>query len=245
MNPIQYMMQPPPPPDSYSQQTQDPIDQKLQQQLQQLQIQDPLNQYLQQQLPIQDPQIQQQQHPTEETPVPPVMIKTTNTFDYIFKPSTLLAILWFFLLYILCFVLLRNAQASRYTFSKTVDLVVCFLIFIALFFVFFFVTPEQRLSILKAASRAFFDMLNEPITIVPILFAMVVFYLCVFFLNLQSNSKLERSIFMVSVESILWILLVLMIIIDFFKIVLHIDAVFNVKEMVEGLDMMSFLPPIN
>jgi hypothetical protein len=49
---------------------------------------------------------------------------------------------------------------------------------------------------------------------------------------------------MVSIESILWLLLVLMIIIDFFKLVLRIDAVFHVKEMMEGLDMMSFLPPI-
>jgi hypothetical protein len=167
-----------------------------------------------------------------------------STFEYIFKPSTLFAILWFFLLYLLCFILLRNAQEAKYTFSKTVDLVVCCLMFLILFFSYFFVTPEERLAILKATSRAFFKMLDEPISIVPILFAMIVFYLCVFFLNMQSNNS-DRSIFVVSVESILWILLVLMIIIDFFKLVLHIDAMFYVKEMMgglEGLDMMSFLP---
>jgi len=193
-----------------------------------------------QQQPQQPQQPQQQQQ--NETLQTPVMIKTMDTFDYIFKPSTLFAILWFFLLYILCFVLLRNAQEAKYTFPKTVDLVVCFLIFLVLFFAFFFVTPEERLTILKAFSRAFFNMLNEPISIVPILFALVVFYLCVFFLNLSKNS--DQSIFMVSIESILWLLLVLMIIIDFFKLVLRIDAVFHVKEMMEGLDMMSFLPPI-
>jgi len=198
----------------------------------------------------QQPEQQQTQQPEQQqTQQPeyiqtPMIIKTMSTFEYIFKPSTLFAILWFFLLYLLCFILLRNAQEAKYTFSKTVDLVVCCLTFLVLFFAYFFVTPEERLAILKATSRAFFKMLDEPISIVPILFAMIVFYLCIFFLNMQSNNS-DRSIFVVSVESILWILLVLMIIIDFFKLVLHIDAMFYVKEMMgglEGLDMMSFLP---
>ena len=216
MNPIQYMMPPPPP------QEQQPEEQQTQQPEQQ----------------------QQQQTQQPEYIQTPMIIKTMGTFDYIFKPSTLFSILWFFLLYLLCFILLRNAQEAKYTFSKTVDLVVCCLMFLILFFSYFFVTPEERLAILKAASRAFFKMLDEPISIVPILFAMIVFYLCIFFLNMQSKNS-DRSIFVVSVESILWILLVLMIIIDFFKLVLHIDAMFYVKEMMgglEGLDMMSFLP---
>jgi hypothetical protein len=161
-----------------------------------------------------------------------------DTFDYIFKPSTLFAILWFFLLYMLCFILLRNASAVNFTFSRTVDFVVCFISFIVLFFVFFFVSPENRLALLKGFSRAFFNMLNEPMSIVPILFAMVVFYLCVFFLNLQQQSKqsaADRSLFIVSIESILWILLVIMIIIDFFKLVLRIDAIVQIKEMMSGI----------
>ena len=166
-----------------------------------------------------------------------------NTIDFVFQPSNLITILMFFILYLLCFLLLKNANDANYTFSRTVDVVVFFMIFAVFLFSYFFIPSEEKYSILKAISREFFRMLDDPFSIIPVFFSLFVFYLFIFFFNIQSMDS-DNSIVIVSTETILLVLLVLMIIVDFFKLVLHVDAIYQVKEMfMEGnRNLFSFIP---
>lgn len=164
------------------------------------------------------------------SPITPVIIKSMNTIDFVFQPSNLITILLFFILYLLCFLLLKNANDANYTFSRTVDVVVFFMIFAVLLFFYFFISSEEKYSILKAIALEFFRMLDNPFSVIPVFFSLFVFYLFIFFFNIQSMDS-ENSIVIVSTETILLILLVLMIIVNFFKLVMHIDAIYQVKEM--------------
>jgi hypothetical protein len=150
-------------------------------------------------------------------------METLLNLNFILQPFNVLMVIWFFILYFLLFILLKNANGFNKTFSNLLDFTAIFLVFILCFFLFFFIHDDQKMSFFNKTINLFLSFLNDSISIIPVTFLLILFYLFINYFNVPAVF-IEKSLFITTIESILWILFTVLIVVNFFKFVLYIET---------------------
>jgi hypothetical protein len=132
-------------------------------------------------------------------------------------------------MYFLLFTILKNSQTEMKNKGIILDSIVFFVLFVTLFFAYFYVSDEMKTTLFVRARDNFFAFLNNPFSIVPVLIFFPIFYLCQPLFGL-TNSSSGNSYVIVGTEWILWTLLAVVVMVNFFKFVLLIDVVFFFKQ---------------
>jgi hypothetical protein len=125
-------------------------------------------------------------------------------------------------MYFMLFVVINqyhNGPPSPENLKSLIDFVFLFAVFLLAFLLYFFIPDDQKYSAYKTAANATVGFVNQPLSIVPVGLSLGVFYLFTYFFNLP-----KKSIFIGVLETGLWVLLTLLIMVNFFKLVLAIDV---------------------
>jgi hypothetical protein len=181
----------------------------------------------------------------------------TNISSAIFNKTNLIFILWFLGIYIIAYLLIgiiftkSNAPSSFQLYiSRSIDIIVLFFLLFFLFSVYYYNTEVQREFIFQHFLTMIYNFLDDPISIVSTLFFIIIFYaiISIFHIPMSSDSK---SVTISLIESIAWILFVILCFIDFFKYILGISFidllsnVININYLPSGSSLITAIIPIN
>lgn len=163
------------------------------------------------------------------------MINITNA---IFNKTNLVFILWFLAIYIISYCLLRliftkSTESSNFQLkmSRGIDFIVLICIFLFVFSLYFFNTENRRENILQNTLNSFNLFVNKPDSIISIVFFLIFFYVIIYLFNIPMINGSKP--FTVSIiETIAWIVFVIICFVDFFKYVMNVDLMELISELI-------------
>jgi len=166
-----------------------------------------------------------------------------NLGGAIFNKQNLIFVLWFLAVYMISYYLLgvifaKSDSASGFQsgLSRSIDFIVLIILFIILFFGYFNNTEDVREQTVQAWITKTYNYVNDPISIVSVLFFMILLYLIIYLFRIPSGT--DKPITISLIETITWILFVIIVFINFFKYVLRI----NFLDLVSDVTNLSSLP---
>lgn len=157
----------------------------------------------------------------------------TEAFYHIFNKNTFVSILWFLGIYFVAYFGLgyffnKGGETSSFELrlSRILDIFFLFILLLILFSFYYSNNTHQQLNIVTSLFNSISGYINEPISFITTAFALVIFYICTYLFRVPMT-KDTKPIFVSICENILWILLVIIIFVDFFKYVVGIT--FNIN----------------
>ena len=154
-------------------------------------------------------------------------------FYNIFNKSNIIILFWFLSIYYILFSIFKiSNQTENISMSKFFDIVVFCIVVLYSLIIYLCIPSQNQETILENIGIAYLNYLNDPYSIFSLSLFIFVFYLILFFFSipLQNDKSLVISI----VESVAWITVALLIIIDFFKYLLGIPILDDVKNWISS-----------
>jgi len=159
----------------------------------------------------------------------------TNTYEglffYIFNKSNIILFLWFLAIYFIAYYILgfyfnRNEDITNYQlrFSRTIDIIALLCFLVILISIYTSYTEDQKEKSFQDTVTKTKDFINEPISILYVILFMIAFYFIIYLFRLPMDSQ-TKPIVLSIIETISWILLIIIIISDFLKYVLTISFI--------------------
>jgi len=158
-----------------------------------------------------------------------------SLFYKIFNKSNIILIIWFLAIYFIVYFILgffMNAGSDTSNFqlrlSNTLDLLILGILLIFLISYYYSSTDEQKSNLLTDMYKKFTDYVDDPNSIFSTGLFIFVFYVVVYLFRFPMTAE-TKPIFISIVETIVWVLLVIICFVDFFKYVLGIDVMNSFK----------------
>jgi hypothetical protein len=152
-----------------------------------------------------------------------IITSSPNSWDIltnIFNSSSVIILLWFLAIIIiayLCITFFIGSNVNSFRFSRLIDIILFSVLFI------YILTISLRQNNPNYYSE-FLEFINEPYSIFAILFFILAFYLTIYIISLPMSPEV-KPYSIGFIENIAWLLFLILLIFDFFKIVLNVHLV--------------------
>ena len=154
---------------------------------------------------------------------------TKGVFYEIFNKSNIILLLWFLAVYFIAYFILgflfnKNEDTGNYQLrlSRTIDIISLFCLLVIVISTYASYTDEQKEHIVSSTFSSTSNFINDPMSIFSTLFFIIIFYVVVYLFRLPMDHE-TKPIILSLIESIIWILFVLILFNDFFKYILGIS----------------------
>jgi hypothetical protein len=173
-----------------------------------------------------------------------------NITNAIFNKTNLIFILWFLAIYIISYCLLRliftksnDTSNFQLKMSRGIDFIVLIFLFLFISALYFFNPESKREIIFEDTLISFNRFIDNPVSIVSMIFFLILFYGVVYLFNIPMTN--DSKPFTVSIiETIAWIIFVIICFVDFFKYVMNVDLIDLVRDVVNINNLPSTYPII-
>jgi hypothetical protein len=150
-------------------------------------------------------------------------------FYAIFNKSNIIFVVWFLAIYFIAYFVLgflfnKNEDVSNHQLrlSRTIDIISLFFLLIVIITTYTSYTQNQKEHILETTIHNTEKFINEPISIFSMSFFLLCFYVIVYLFRIPMDRE-TKPIVLSIIETVAWILFVIIIFTDFFKYVLGIS----------------------
>jgi Extracellular link domain len=150
-------------------------------------------------------------------------------FYSIFNKSNIILVVWFLAIYFIAYFVLgfflnkgEDVSNHQLRLSRTIDIISLFLLLVIIISTYGSYTSKQKESILQNTATGTKNFIDDPMSIFSTILFLVAFYIIVYLFRIPMDRE-TKPIVLSIVESIAWILLVIIGITDFFKYVLGIS----------------------
>jgi hypothetical protein len=154
----------------------------------------------------------------------------------IFSKSNIILIIWFLAIYFIVYFLLgffikSDNQSSNYNarLSNVLDILILSIILFFLISYYYTSTDDQKGNLLKNTYTTITDYVDTPSSIFSTSLFIFLFYITVYLFRFPMTSD-TKPIFISIIESIAWILFVIICFVDFFKYILGISLIDMLNE---------------
>jgi len=148
----------------------------------------------------------------------------------IFTTSNFILLLWFLGIYIIAyfilgFLLKRNDYTNnQYGMSRTIDIIILGAVILFSITSFYSMNDEQKEHIFGNSLNKLNQFLNEPSSILTVSSFILIFYVTIYLFRFPMSAD-TKPISIALIESVAWILFIMIAIVDFFKYVLYIPLI--------------------
>lgn len=152
-------------------------------------------------------------------------IKTT--FDTVFNKSNIVLVIWFLAIYFVSYFILGfffksgtsggNFQSNL---SKTLDFIILAFLLIFIVSSYYYLPEEKKENVISDTGKSAIQYVNQPSALFSTLGFIFLFYVVIYLFRIPMESG-SKSIFISFVESGAWITLLIIVIIQFFKMILN------------------------
>jgi hypothetical protein len=157
-------------------------------------------------------------------------IEFKTMFNTIFNKTNLVLFLWFLAIYVISYFLISMFSSStnggttqfQLRFSRMIDFVFLFFFFFVVIITFFSTSFDAKEKILEEGVEDGIDFVDDPMSFFTLLFIILGVYLLIFVLQIPMGED-TKPVFISFVETFLWLLMLIIIFVDFFKYVLGIN----------------------
>lgn len=157
----------------------------------------------------------------------------TEAFYYIFNKSTFILILWFLGIYFVAYFGLgyffnKGGETSSFELrlSRILDIFFLFILLLFLLSFYYSNSGDQQQTLVSSIFTSIGNYIYAPLSIITTTLILIIFYICVYLFRVPMTAE-TKPIFISIFENILWVLLVIIIFVDFFKYVVGITFNFN------------------
>jgi hypothetical protein len=175
----------------------------------------------------------------------------TNITNIIFNKTNLIFLVWFLAIYIISYCLLRiifNKSTTVSNFqlkmSRGIDFIVLICFFLFFCALYFFNTEYNREIIFQNTFNSLNNFINNPVSIVSITFFLCFFYIIIYLFNIPRENG-SKPFTISIIETIAWILFVIICFVDFFKYVMGVYLIDLVVDILNINNLPSSYPKIS
>ena len=153
--------------------------------------------------------------------------ETATIFKSIFSASNFILIIWFLGIYFIAYFILgfffksSSPSSNETSMARTIDILMFSCLIIVIITSYYSMTDYQKDNFLNASLTKLVDFVNEPFSIVSVISFIIVFYVIIYLFRFPMTEG-SKSIAITIIESIAWILFIIIAIVDFFKYFLKI-----------------------
>ena len=153
----------------------------------------------------------------------------TSIVSTIFTKSNFILIAWFLGIYFIAYFILGyffpgSTTNNKSLLSKTIDILIvtCFLIIVIT--TFYSMSDSQKDKFLPNFLSGFKDFVNNPNSLLSVFSFILVFYLIIYLFRLPMTAE-EKSMGISFIETITWVLFIILMVVNFFKYLLKIPII--------------------
>jgi len=153
--------------------------------------------------------------------------ETNTILKSIFNTSNFILVIWFLAIYFIAYFILgfffrsNDTMNNEKTLSRTIDILVFACLIIIIITSYYSMSNYQKDHFLNITLTKLQEFVDDPFSIISIVFFLVVFYIIVYLFRFPMSEG-SKSFTVTIVETILWILFIIIAIVDFFKYFLKI-----------------------
>jgi len=153
--------------------------------------------------------------------------ETATIFKSIFSASNFILIIWFLGIYFIAYFILgfffksSSPSSNEASMARTIDILMFSCLIIVIITSYYSMTDYQKDNFLNTTLTKLVDFVNEPFSIVSVISFIIVFYVIIYLFRFPMTEG-SKSIAITIIESIAWILFIIIAIVDFFKYFLKI-----------------------
>ena len=153
--------------------------------------------------------------------------ETATIFKSIFSASNFILIIWFLGIYFIAYFILgfffksSSPSSNEASMARTIDILMFSCLIIVIITSYYSMTDYQKDNFLNATLTKLVEFVNEPFSIVSVISFIIVFYIIIYLFRFPMTEG-SKSIAITIIESIAWILFIIIAIVDFFKYFLKI-----------------------
>jgi len=159
-------------------------------------------------------------------------------FSTLFNKSNFVLLLWFLAIYMVAYFLIyifsngsKNEDVQfQIRFSRFIDFVFLFFTLIIVVITMFSMPSNKKEEYVENSISAVISFVNQPISLLSTILFLFGFYLCIYVLQIPMTA-ITKPIFVMIIETVLWLLLLIIIFFDFFKYVLGISPLMAIQNM--------------
>ncbi len=169
-------------------------------------------------------------------------------FDTVFNKSTIVLVIWFLAIYFVSYFILGfffksgtsggNFQSNL---SKTLDFIILAFLLIFIVSSYYYLPEEKKENVISDTGKSINNYLNKQSSIFSTLGFIFLFYVVIYLFRIPMEAG-SKSLFVSLVESGAWITLLLVIIVNFFKMVLNKNVTEIATTTFNWSDMPSDMP---
>jgi hypothetical protein len=164
---------------------------------------------------------------SEQAKKPEDTQETASIFKSIFSASNFILIIWFLGIYFIAYFILgfffksSSPSSNEAGMARTIDILMFSCLIIVIITSYYSMTDYQKDNFLNVSLTKLVEFVNEPFSIVSVVSFIIVFYLIIYLFRFTMTEG-SKSIAITIIESIAWILFIIIAIVDFFKYFLKI-----------------------
>ena len=153
--------------------------------------------------------------------------ETKSIFKSIFSASNFMLIIWFLGIYFIAYFILgfffksSSPSSNEAGMARTIDILMFSCIIIVIITSYYSMTDYQKDNFLNVTLTKLVEFVNEPFSIVSVISFIIVFYLIIYLFRFPMSEG-SKSIAISIIETIAWVLFIIIAIVDFFKYFLKI-----------------------
>jgi hypothetical protein len=154
-------------------------------------------------------------------------LSLTDIFYTIFTKSNILLLLWFLAIYLIIYFILgiftssQGQMNQKLIASRVFDLLIFVFIVATIGYTFFSLSESDKETAIQNYFSSLKDYIDVPISILSVVLFIFVFYTVIFIIGLPMTPE-TKPISITIIETFVWVLLGIMIIVNFFKYVLGV-----------------------
>jgi hypothetical protein len=175
--------------------------------------------------------------------------QTSDVTKAVFNKANYIFILWFLAIYVLAYYLVGlvfkksvNVLSFPLRISRGIDFLVLVSLLIFLFVSYFNNTEPKREDIYQEVVGGYSNFVNNPTSIITILFCLIVFYIIIFLFRIPTAADV-KPVTVSLLETAGWTTFVVICFVDFFKYVLQLSLTSLVAD-VTGVNNLQSTPSV-
>jgi hypothetical protein len=157
-------------------------------------------------------------------------LSLNELYHSIFNKSNIVLVIWFLIIYFIAYFILgfvfKKDNDSPYfqaSLSKMIDFLILGFLFVFLFTLYFNVSDSDKYEYLTFSGKQITDFIQQPTSFISTICFIFVFYITIYLFRIPME-KNTKSVFVYIIETVIWLLLLVITIYDFFKYILLPDA---------------------
>lgn len=164
-----------------------------------------------------------------------------NMLDSVFNQNNLIIVGWFVGVYMVVYLglgIFYKKEGEESSFKKNVKKIIDFLFVILLVFMlitfFYLLSKDEQNEYTEEVYKTVVSYLDSPYSLLPIIAILIAFYIVIYLFRIPTD---ENKPFSVSfIEGLLWVTLVIIVLVQFFKQVFNLSLLDFLNEMQETKD---------